>query len=327
MFFQRGFGGYALGALAALAMLLAASTSRADTAVSSCMTLSSPGNYFLTKNLTSAGTCIVIGAEGVSFDMQGHTITGNGSGDGITDGGSHFESMAIANGKIRNFSVGVGLDHSCCVVIRNIDSSKNAATGILVGNCCGTIDSVTANNNGGDGIDAFDCCFTLNSIQANNNGGGGVISKSIILNHTACCTSLSNSSVSGNTGVGVDMENGFNYLVSSTVQKNGADGADLSGSCCNYVVDSTVTGNTGDGMHLTGNHNLVTSSKANRNTGIGIFLRTTENQITSSQATGNGGAGADVGCPGAITGLNAKGNTGTSLTTSGGVCTELNNTL
>jgi hypothetical protein len=289
--------------------------------------LSSPGNYFLTTNLTSTGTCILVTSEGVSLDMRGHTITGNGTGDGISDGGIQFESMAIANGKIRNFNDGIGLHKSCCVVIRNVDSSHNANFGVLIGRCCGTIDSVTANNNGSDGIEALDCCYTLNNIQANNNGGGGVISKSIILFHTACCTTLSNSSVSGNTGVGVDMENGFNYLVSSTVQKNGADGADMSGSCCNYVVDSTVTSNAGAGMHLTGNHNLVTNSKANQNTGIGIFLRTTENQITSSQATGNGGAGADVGCPGAITGLNAKGNTGSSLTTSGGVCTQLNTTL
>src|SRR5260370_10135728 len=172
----RGFRGYALGALAALAMLLAASPSRADTAVSSCMTLATRGNYFLTKNLTSAGTCIVIGDEGVSFDMKGHTITGDGTGDGISDGGGEFEAMAIANGKIRNFSVGVGLDSSCCVVIRNVDSSKNTGVGVLVGEGCSTLDSVTADNNGTAGIVASDCCFTINNVQANNNGpGGGIV--------------------------------------------------------------------------------------------------------------------------------------------------------
>ena len=53
MSFGRGFRGYALGALAALAMLLVASTSRADTAVSACGSLSAPGKYFLTTNLTN----------------------------------------------------------------------------------------------------------------------------------------------------------------------------------------------------------------------------------------------------------------------------------
>ena len=131
----RGIKRYGFAALGALALIIfAVSPSRADTGVSACGTLSAAGNYFLTRNLTSTGTCIVVGSEGVSLDMKGHTITGNGTGDGITDGGSAFKSMAIANGKIRNFSVGIGLDSSCCVVIRNVDSSKNTDTGVLIGN-------------------------------------------------------------------------------------------------------------------------------------------------------------------------------------------------
>ncbi len=178
---QRGFGGYALAALGALALFFAASPSRADTAVSACGTLSAAGNYFLTKNLTSSGTCIVVGSEGVSLDMKGFTITGDGTGDGISDGGGGFDSMAIANGNIRNFSVGIGLDTSCCVVIRNVDSSKNTDTGILVGRCCGVIDSVTANKNGTAGIMALDCCYTLNNIQANSNGlGGGIVTTRLL---------------------------------------------------------------------------------------------------------------------------------------------------
>jgi len=116
------------------------------------------------------------------------------------------------------------------------------------------------------------------------------------------------------------------FLVSSKVENSGADGVDMD-SCCNFVVESTVAGNVGAGVHLIGNDNLVTSSKVNGNGGDGIFLSTTDNQITSSQSTKNGGAGANVGCPGAITGLTAKSNAGGSLLTSGGTCTQLNNTL
>jgi hypothetical protein len=322
MFFQRGFGGYALGALAALAMLLAASTSRADTAVSACGTLSAAGNYFLTKNLTSAGTCIVIGDQGVAFDMRGHTITGDGSGDGITDGGSHFESMAIANGKIRNFSVGIGLDNSCCVVIRNIDSSKNTLTGIIVGKCCGTIDSVTANNNGNSGIVASDCCFTINNVQANGNGGGG----GIVAAASGCCTTVANSIVSGNGGAGVFLEGCCSFLVSSTVKGSGADGVDMN-SCCNFVISSTVAGNAGKGVSLIGDDNLVVGSTVFANGGDGIFLASDTNQITNTSSTGNGGFGANVECPGAITGLSTKNNTGGKLNTTGGTCTQLNNKL
>jgi hypothetical protein len=320
MSFERGFRGYAYAALGALALFFAASPSRADTAVSACGTLSAAGNYFLTKNLTSSGTCIVIGSEGVSLDMKNHTITGNGTGDGISDGGGGFESGAIANGKIRNFSVGIGLDTSCCVVIRNIDSSKNTDTGILVGTCCGVIDSVTANNNGTVGIMALDCCYSLNNIQANNNGvGGGIVT-------TSGRTAISNCTVSNNGGPGVVENGGSSFLISSKVQQNNGDGVDMNDGD-NFVVNSTVALNVGVGVHLIDGDNLVVGSNVSGNGGTGIFLRDGENQITSSQALGNQGFGADVGCPGAITGLNAKNNTSGSIATSGGTCTQLNNKM
>jgi Right handed beta helix region len=316
---QRVLRGYVFAALGALALLFAASPARADTAVSSCGTLSAAGNYFLTKNLTASGTCIVIGSEGVSLDMKNHTITGDGTGDGISDGGGHFESMAIANGKIRNFNVGIGFDTSCCVVIRNVDSSKNTGAGIFVGDCCGLLDTVTANKNGTIGIMVADCCFALNNVQANKNGpGGGIVA-------TGCCTAIANSTISNNDGTGVVENDCCSFLVSSKVQQNKGDGADMN-SCCNFVIGSTVALNLSDGVHLIGDDNLVTGTSASGNGGTGIFLRNTDNQITSSQATGNQGFGADVGCPGAITGLKTKKNTSGSLATSG-TCTQLNNKL
>src|SRR5258708_29496292 len=54
----------------------------AQTAVSSCQTLSVPGNYFLTKNLAASGDCLVIAAPNVAIDLKGKMITGNGSNSG-----------------------------------------------------------------------------------------------------------------------------------------------------------------------------------------------------------------------------------------------------
>src|SRR5260370_143510 len=146
----RGFRGYALGALAALAMLLAASPSRADTAVSSCMTLATRGNYFLTKNLTSAGTCIVIGDEGVSFDMNGHTITGSGPGGGI---------VAAASGGDTTVS--------------NSTVTGNGGAGVFLDGCCSFLVSSKVMGSKVDGVDMNDCCnFVINSTVAFNVGIG-----------------------------------------------------------------------------------------------------------------------------------------------------------
>jgi Right handed beta helix region len=319
---MRNFTPYALAAMLALAILSFASPSRASTAtaVSACGTLSPAGNYFLTKDLTSTGTCIVIGDEGVALDMKGHTIRGNGTGDGISDGGSTFQSMAIANGKIRNFSVGVALDNSCCVVIRNVDSSKNTDAGVLIGRCCGVLDSVVADNNGNTGIFAEGCCYSLNNIEADSNGGGGGIVT------TGCCSTVANSTVSRNIGTGVTQTGCCNFVVSSNVNDSNGDGVDMSG-CCNFMINSRSSSNEGAGVSLTGSDNLVIGATVVNNGLDGIDLATNGNQITNTQSLKNGGVGASVGCPGAIAGFTAHGNTGGSLTTTGGTCTELNNTL
>jgi hypothetical protein len=94
----------------------------ADTAVSACGTLAPAGNYFLTKNLSATGDCLVIGANNVAIDLRGKTITGNGTGSGITDGGLERADAIIANGKIRNFNQGIFLSSSGVALISNIDS-------------------------------------------------------------------------------------------------------------------------------------------------------------------------------------------------------------
>ncbi len=44
-----------------------------------CQTISQPGSYTLTKNLTSTGDCIVIASDFVTLDLAGFTISGTGT--------------------------------------------------------------------------------------------------------------------------------------------------------------------------------------------------------------------------------------------------------
>src|SRR5258708_5375330 len=110
----------------------------AQTAVSSCQTLSVPGNYFLTKNLTASGDCLVIAAPNVAIDLKGKMITGNGSNSGINDDGLDRDYAIIANGTIRNFDTGINLHSSGSAIISNINSSNNGSQGIFISECCNT---------------------------------------------------------------------------------------------------------------------------------------------------------------------------------------------
>jgi hypothetical protein len=118
----------ALVALVGLSLGLMAPAASADTEITSCpTTIIAAGTFFLKKNLTSSGNCIIVHHSNVAIDMRGHTITGDGTGGGITDTGTFVESVAISNGKIKNFDEGIdffGLD-SDLITIERIDASNN----------------------------------------------------------------------------------------------------------------------------------------------------------------------------------------------------------
>ncbi|ODS36034.1 MAG: hypothetical protein A7316_03015 [Candidatus Altiarchaeales archaeon WOR_SM1_86-2] len=62
----------------------------------------------LNADLTSAGDCFTVGADGITIDGNGHSITGNTTGDGIETEGDK-DGVTIKNFKIYNFSTGIYL--------------------------------------------------------------------------------------------------------------------------------------------------------------------------------------------------------------------------
>jgi hypothetical protein len=290
----------------------------AATAVSSCQTLSAPGNYFLTKNLTASGDCLVIAADNVAIDLKGHTITGNGSSSGINDDGLDRDYAIIANGTIRNFDTGINLHSSGSAIISNINASNNGSEGIFISECCNTLNSVTANNNiVGIEIDSDDSSLT--NIQANGNSNGGVMI-------SECCNTLVGSTVSNNTGIGVEMHFGDSFVVASKVQKNSDIGVELTNGD-NGVIASSTSKNGGDGMELTSGDNLVVASKSNGNGGTGVDLGTNKWGIFSGvSANKNHADGVDMGCRGSTASLKAQNNSATNLvqTNVDGPCANVN---
>ncbi len=81
-----------------------ASVAQGQTLISSCQTLSTPGaSYRLTTDLSSAGTCITIRGDGITLDLDGHTITFDSSRAGNTRGIyiNSVRNVTVRNGKVR----------------------------------------------------------------------------------------------------------------------------------------------------------------------------------------------------------------------------------
>jgi hypothetical protein len=310
-------------ALAIFSILLvggfcADASATASTPVSSCGTLSPAGNYVLTQNLTATGDCIVIGAANVALDMNGKTITGNGTGSGITDDGVERNFAIITNGKIRDFETGINLGNSGNGTISNVDSSVNTGEGVFIARCCNTLDAVSANANGSTGIEIDSDDSSLSNIQANGNAGGGI-------EITECCNTLVGSTVSNNTDTVVVMNGCCSFVIASKIQKNSSTGVELTGDD-NGVTASNTSHNGGDGMSLSEDDQIV-ASKSNGNGGSGINYNGAKfGDLSGVKANNNSTNGVNMNCRGSTASLTAKNNSSANLvqTVSNGPCANVN---
>lgn len=96
-------GGQALLVGAALAILAWATSAEAQ----SCGQVVAE-NTTLTADLNCLGDGLVIGADGIVLDLNGHTIDGAGLGVGIRNDG--FDNVTIKNGTVKEFDYGIQLN-------------------------------------------------------------------------------------------------------------------------------------------------------------------------------------------------------------------------
>jgi hypothetical protein len=104
------------------------------TEIEKCQTISQPGSYKLVHDITFTGTtgaCLLITADFVTIDLAGFTISGPGLPTITTailgPSASNLLGIAVRNGSISNFTVGVGLGSA--------DGSIVEGLRIFGGNC------------------------------------------------------------------------------------------------------------------------------------------------------------------------------------------------
>src|ERR1700731_2816573 len=110
----------------------------APTPINACATISTPGNFVLTKNLTASGDCLTLTSSKINIDLNGHSISGDGTGNGIV--GNNLTNIVINDGTIKHFDTGIKLTISsgCCAgneTIQNMTVSNNTAGRILIDAC------------------------------------------------------------------------------------------------------------------------------------------------------------------------------------------------
>lgn len=197
-------------AAAPLLLSLAAFTQEAlaVTDIKACQTISQSGSYRLTKNLSAKGDCLVVTANRVEIDLQGHTIRGDGTGAGVQDDpNSPIRQFAITvrNGTIGTFRVGVQLG-STTGVVEQLHVVESGDIGIILSS--GRVRS--------------NVVFDVGVIGIFVPGGAAVVSDNFV-------------SQVGTTGIAVGPGSS---VVGNSVSQAGANG--VSAGCPSRVTDNSV---------------------------------------------------------------------------------------
>jgi hypothetical protein len=219
-------------ALLFVCLVFSATIASAETRIASLpYTITTSGSYYLSGNLTSTGEGISVKAAHVTIDLKGHTIKGNGIGSGVNT--NNFDNVAIMNGTITNFSIGVNNPgtNGKATTVSNIRAVANTSHGIyLDDDGCVVRNSVSARN-GGMGIYVFSNGGLVEGNQIYNNGALGMwITFALAINNTVTSnfgmgihagpSTIKNNLVFGNTNIGINASPN-SFVDGNTVIGNG----------------------------------------------------------------------------------------------------------
>ena len=231
-------------------------------------TISESGSYYVTGNLSSTTHGIVIETSGVTVDLMGFSLTGDGTSSypdydyGIyVDGSTNavIKNLVIKGGRIGGFFEGLYCRYMNNSRIEQMVVSGNTDKGVFLngysGQCDGnTISDSTISENGGHGV----FLHGSNSGQCNGNtitdctiSGNGDDAVTLYGSGGLCNgNTVANCTIGNNTGRGIDLVGTQGQCDGNTLQGNSIKGNVDRGIAIfwgdgNRVEANTIWGTTG----------------------------------------------------------------------------------
>lgn len=253
-------------------------------------TITSPGSYYLTGNLTGVAgqDGIKIESNDVTLDLRGFTLQGvPGSGNGveITTGAIFRRAITVRNGTARGWGEsGFFAQFIEGGVFDALTAEGNGLWGLVLGGSGAVLSNCSATRNGATGISATEA--TITGCTSLFNGGHGFQVTTVAL--TDCVSAY-------NSNNGIDSIS--SRIEACHVYQNGQIGIKaFEGD----VISNKVMQNFGTGIDVTGVGSLVARNGLQSNsitgTGYGINVAGTVSRIEDNHVVDLGNAPAqDVG--------------------------------
>jgi parallel beta-helix repeat protein len=211
---------------------------------------------------------ITIAKSGVTVDLNGHTITGLGEGDGIAATG--VSGVTIKNGSVVNFEAGLRLTGVSKSLVHDTRFSMNSDASAWV-------EGSTGNK------------FLRLTMTENGDGGFRLVGSSK--------NRIAGNTVSGASDFGVGMEglSSYNRLVRNKVTLAG-EGVKIDDGTGNRVFRNTLSYNGGAGVEVAAeaHSTRINENQTHHNGADGIFVEAVGAQINRNHSGCNGGLGINA---------------------------------
>jgi len=281
------------------------------------ITISTPGSYYLTGDLTgvSGQAGITIMTSYVTIDLNGFSLIGvGGSLDGINSSLSVLDHIVVRNGVIRNWGGrGLSSTNTTEVHAEDLRLKGNGSDGLRVG-WRSIVRNTTSSGNAGYGIYADIGSVVDGCTAATNAQGGFVIQGNSLVSHSTAMLHGSSFGFQISASIATDCTaqqngSGFSMFAGGRVVHSLAR-ANVTGifaSDQSQVEENLVESNTDIGIRMS-NRGLARGNVVNVNTNTGIY-GITANQIDDNQMSLNGTGILVVGANNLIVNNTAIGNT------------------
>ena len=195
----------------------------------------------LDNDLTCIGNALLVSGEDIDIDLNGHTISGNGTGNGITVSASH--RVRISGGSITGFQAGILVGGSTEVVIRDNGFSASNTAVLLQATTASVIKHNTVTNN------------LLRAFMIRPNLAGSLSTGNVIIGNLVVGTptgvflirqpgnTIQSNSVIGATVAGVDFGEGPGQVSGTIIRANLLTGGGAGIRFSAGWVDNTIVGN------------------------------------------------------------------------------------
>ena len=227
--------------------------------------------------LGCSGNGLVIGAHGITVDLNGHTIEGIGQGAGIINNG--FDGVTITNGVVQEFDYGV---------LFNAGTSMSIVSGMTL---------------------QFHQNAAISLVNADNGVSGNVIRNNtlfenefgILVSAGTSATVIRLNTITGSSrdAVRIEASNG-NRIEDNLISEPSGAGVALAGSDGNTVIGNTITMSSSAGIAvgepgLPSDDNRIEENSINDSGSAGIsIIGSTGNELFANIVQLAGSAGIDL---------------------------------